>query len=170
MRTSDTTALSGCLLVDVSMPEDGGIDLIRTMTTTNLGLSAIATATQFSPAKVVAAMKAGASDCLERPIADDVLVNVLRSVASEAAVVAKSIAYRTLAHQHVAALTARQRQILHLITLGYPSTNIAADLNISQRTVENHRAAIAKKTCSRSLSDVLHTAHCADCSLMRAWH
>ena len=40
----------------------------------------------------------------------------------------------------------RQRQILDLVPAGHPSKNIAADLGISQRTVDNHRAAIMRKT------------------------
>jgi DNA-binding NarL/FixJ family response regulator len=50
-----------------------------------------------------------------------------------------------------ARLTARQREIMVLVVAGHPSKNIAADLGISQRTVENHRAAIMKKTGSKSL-------------------
>lgn len=48
-------------------------------------------------------------------------------------------------------LTRRQHEILKLVLDGHPSKNIAADLGISRRTVENHRAAIMKKTGSKSL-------------------
>jgi DNA-binding CsgD family transcriptional regulator len=51
----------------------------------------------------------------------------------------------------LSALTPRQTQILHLVLAGHPSKNIAADLNISQRTVENHRAAIMRRTGATSL-------------------
>jgi hypothetical protein len=51
----------------------------------------------------------------------------------------------------VARLTPRQHEIMELVLAGHPSKNIAADLGISQRTVENHRAAIMKKTGSKSL-------------------
>ena len=46
----------------------------------------------------------------------------------------------------VASLTSRQRQVLDLVLVEHPSKNIAADLGISQRTVDNHRAAIMWKT------------------------
>ena len=48
-----------------------------------------------------------------------------------------------------------ERQILNLITRGHPNKNIAADLQISQRTVENHRASIMKKTSTRTLSGLI---------------
>ena len=53
--------------------------------------------------------------------------------------------------QSLANLTPRQHEIMDLVLLGSPSKNIAADLHISQRTVEAHRAAIMKKTGAKSL-------------------
>jgi DNA-binding NarL/FixJ family response regulator len=48
-------------------------------------------------------------------------------------------------------LTPRQRQVMNLVLAGHPSKNIAADLKISRRTVENHRAAIMQRTGATSL-------------------
>ena len=55
-------------------------------------------------------------------------------------------------------LTVRQRQIMKLVVTGYASKNIAVDLSISRRTVENHRAAIMKKTGSRSIPALVRFA------------
>jgi two-component system, chemotaxis family, CheB/CheR fusion protein len=65
---------------------------------------------------------------------------------------------RSMAVNQLARLTPRQYQIMELILIGMPNKNIAADLGISQRTVENHRAAIMKKTGSRSLSALVRLA------------
>jgi two-component system, chemotaxis family, CheB/CheR fusion protein len=67
-------------------------------------------------------------------------------------------AARKAAVIRVASLTVRQRQILDLVLAGHPSKNIAADLGISQRTVDNHRAAIMRKTGSKSLPALVRTA------------
>jgi two-component system, chemotaxis family, CheB/CheR fusion protein len=48
-------------------------------------------------------------------------------------------------------LTPRQREVMALVLEGHPSKNIASDLNISRRTVENHRAAIMRRTGATSL-------------------
>ncbi|MEO9230354.1 MAG: LuxR C-terminal-related transcriptional regulator, partial [Devosia sp.] len=61
------------------------------------------------------------------------------------------LASRHEAANHMASLTPRQRQIMTKVLAGQPSKNIAADLGISQRTVENHRASIMKRTGSKSL-------------------
>jgi two-component system CheB/CheR fusion protein len=65
---------------------------------------------------------------------------------------------RETAAIRVASLTERQRQVLDLVLAGHPSKNIAADLGISQRTVDNHRAAIMRKTGSKSLPALVRTA------------
>jgi two-component system CheB/CheR fusion protein len=62
------------------------------------------------------------------------------------------------AASHLNGLTSRQRQILDLVLAGHPSKNLAADLGISQRTVENHRAAIMQKTGSRSIPALIRLA------------
>jgi two-component system CheB/CheR fusion protein len=67
-------------------------------------------------------------------------------------------AARETAVIRVGSLTARQRQILDLVLAGHPSKNIATDLGISQRTVDNHRAAIMRKTSSKSLPALVRTA------------
>jgi DNA-binding CsgD family transcriptional regulator len=64
----------------------------------------------------------------------------------------------------IARLTPRQHQIIEMVLAGHPSKNIAADLGISQRTVENHRAAIMKKTGSRSIPALARVA------LAAAWN
>ena len=80
------------------------------------------------------------------------------------AVVSMLLGWRDFAAKHVARLTPRQRQIMELVLAGYHSKNIAADLGISQRTVENHRAAIMKKTGSKSLPALTRLA------LAAAWN
>lgn len=62
----------------------------------------------------------------------------------------------------MATLTKRQQEIMRMVLAGSPSKNIAADLHISQRTVENHRAAIMKKTGSRSLPALARLALAAE--------
>jgi two-component system CheB/CheR fusion protein len=99
----------------------------------------------------VAAMKAGALDFIEKPVARGELFASIARALEQAQDTSKLVAWRARAAEHLASLTARQRQIMELVLAGHPSKNIAADLNISQRTVENHRAAIMRKTGTKSL-------------------
>ena len=70
-------------------------------------------------------------------------------------------AIRHQASASVASLTSRQREVLDLVLAGHPSKNIAADLGISQRTVDNHRAAIMRKTGSKSVPALVRIAMAA---------
>ena len=96
-------------------------------------------------------MKAGATDFIEKPASSAELLSAVRRALEQSTDAAKAIAWRDTAASQLASLTARQREIMELVLAGHPSKNIAHDLNISQRTVENHRAAIMAKTGAKSL-------------------
>ncbi|WP_197685052.1 response regulator transcription factor [Bradyrhizobium canariense] len=66
------------------------------------------------------------------------------------------------AENRLASLTPREHQIMKLVLVGHPSKNIAADLGISQRTVENHRASIMRRTGSKSIPELARLALAAD--------
>ena len=63
-----------------------------------------------------------------------------------------------VAASKIGSLTGRQRQILDMVLAGAPSKKIAAQLNISQRTVDNHRAAIMRKFGARSVFALFRVA------------
>jgi len=102
-------------------------------------------------ATAVGAMKAGALDFVEKPVrAPDLLASIARAL-DQSHGAGERAAWRAAAVASIAGLTGRQRDIMALVLAGQPSKNIAADLGISQRTVENHRAAIMRKTGATSL-------------------
>ena len=110
----------------------------------------------------VQAMKAGAADFIEKPIGRDELLASIERALEQSRDSAKLSAWRETAAMRLAGLTARQRQIMDLVLAGHPSKNIAADLGISQRTVENHRAAVMKKTGSHSIPALIRLALVSD--------
>ena len=148
----------GCVLVDALMPGMSGIELIERLKADGYELPAIVITGSGAVPMAVQAMKAGAVDFIEKPVRhDDLLASVERALDQTRDAAALS-ASRELATTSVASLTTRQRQILDLVLAGHPSKNIAADLGISQRTVDNHRAAIMKKTGSKSVPALVRTA------------
>ncbi len=140
-----------CLLIDAYLPGMSGLNLLRQLRDVGRFLPAIMITGNSDVPMAVQAMKAGASDFIEKPISrSDLLVGVQRALELSRDS-SKRLAWQEDAANHVANLTSRQRQIMDQVLAGHPSKNIAADLGISQRTVENHRAAIMKKTGSKSL-------------------
>jgi two-component system CheB/CheR fusion protein len=140
-----------CLLVDAYLPGMGGIDLLQQLSNTGLLPPAVMITGHSDVRMAVQAMKAGASDLIEKPIGREELLAAVNRALEQSVDSAKVIAWRDDAAKHLATLTPRQRQIMDMVLAGNPSKNIALDLNISQRTVENHRAAIMAKTGAKSL-------------------
>ncbi len=141
----------GCLVLDAYLPGLDGLALLTRLRETGDLLPVVIITGIGDLTLAVRAMKVGASDFIEKPIGrDDLLASVERALVQSSDSGAAE-AWRDAAKGRMATLTARQREIMDLVLAGHPSKNIAADLNISQRTVENHRAAIMHKTGAKSL-------------------
>ena len=139
------------LLLDASLPGMSGIDLIKRLAELERSLPTIVITGEHDVTVAVRVMKAGALDLIEKPIGrDDLLAAIDRAL--DISREAKDLsAWRNVAAQQIAGLTLRQRQVMTMVLAGEPSKNIAADLGISQRTVENHRASIMLRTGAKSL-------------------
>ncbi len=141
----------GCLLIDAYLPGMGGVELLQRLRENGNPLPAIMITGNSDVPMAVQAMKAGTMDFIEKPIgAPELLASVERAL-DQARDASKLSAWRDSATKHIAGLTPRQHEIMDLVLAGHPSKNIAADLGVSQRTVENHPASIMKKTGARSL-------------------
>ena len=150
-----------CLVLDAHLPGLCGLDLLRQMRAAGHYLPAIVMTGGSDTSMVVEAMKAGAVDFLEKPIAGAELLDCITRALDLAQGSGGRMAWERQAASRVATLTVRQREIMALVLEGHPSKNIAADLHISQRTVENHRAAIMHKTGSASLPALARLAMAA---------
>ncbi len=140
-----------CLLLDAHLPHMDGIGLLHAMKSAGHHLPAIMITGNGAVPMAVEAMTFGAIDFLEKPVgALDVLDSIDRAL-SLSRDTSKRLDWKRDAVLHLKSLTPRQKEIMDLVLAGHPSKNIAADLNISQRTVENHRASIMKKTGAKSL-------------------
>jgi two-component system CheB/CheR fusion protein len=141
----------GCVLIDAHLPGISGLDLLRRLQDDGHLLPAIIITGQSDVPMAVEAMKAGASDFLQKPVRGAELLEGIAHALEVSRDSARLLQSRQQAVDHLAGLTRRQHQIMALVLAGHPSKNIAADLGISQRTVENHRASIMKKSGTRSL-------------------
>ena len=148
----------GCLLVDALMPAMGGIELVEHLKSNRMELPTIVMSGKSALRMAVHAMKSGAVDFIEKPVSCGVLLETIEAALEQAEAISALSALRNAAVARMASLTSRQREILDLVLAGHPSKNIASDLHISQRTVDNHRAAIARKTYSKSLPALIQTA------------
>lgn len=150
----DPTA-RGCLITDLRMPDMDGAALIRALKAAGCILPVIVVTGHANVALAVDAMKAGATDVLEKPYESDVILRLALAglEANDLAVDAGSA--RTRVQRRIESLTARERQVLDLIMEGASNKAIAQRLVISPRTVEIYRANVMTKMRADSLSELI---------------
>lgn len=156
--SSDRPRGGGVLLVDVAMPGMGGLALLDRLRRDGARLPAIVVTGNGDVATAVQALRAGAADFLEKPVGEAALLDSIDRALARGSEPSAPSAARAVAEAFLAKLTPRQRRILDLVLAGQPSKIIAADLGISQRTVDAHRAAIMKKSGARSLTELVRLA------------
>jgi two-component system CheB/CheR fusion protein len=150
-----------CLLIDAALPGISGLQLLKKLAAARIALPAVMVTGLGDIGMAVQAMKAGAADFLEKPVnAAGLLACVQRVLDDQHGHQASEAGDRDAA-QRIAGLTLRQREIMNRVLAGEPSKNIAADLGISQRTVENHRAAIMLRTGAKSVPALARLAFMA---------
>jgi two-component system CheB/CheR fusion protein len=155
---------TGCLLVDAYLPGMNGMELLQKLRELGAQLPAIMITGNSDVNMAVQAMKAGAVDFIEKPVRSEELITSIDRALERAQDSGRLAADRDAAADRLAGLTRRQLEVMELVLAGHPSKNIAADLGISQRTVENHRASIMRRTGAKSLPALARLA------LAAAWH
>ncbi len=143
-----------CLLVDLALAgRMDGLQLLAQMAEEDF-LPAIVISGSSNLSIAIEAMKLGAADYIQKPIAGDELLARIEGVIDDSC---HSCNYSALCLNKTEVwqnLTTRQMQVMERVLLGDASKTIAYDLGISQRTVENHRAEIMRRTGSHSMGDL----------------
>lgn len=149
---------SGCLVADVRMPEMSGIELQKKLLAMGSTLSVIIMTGQGDIAMAVEAMKDGAVDFFEKPFDNSALLSRIGECLEKQRQHLARQAQLEENTQLLNLLTPREKQIMTLLVNGKANKAIAAELNISARTVEVHRARVMEKLKARSLADVVRIA------------
>ena len=152
----------GCLLLDANLPGMGGIELLDRLRSLGDQVPTIMMTGSSHVGMAVAAMQAGACDFIEKPVSREALLASIYRAIAQSHDISIVQALQETAAGHVAELTPRQHQVMDMVLAGHPSKNIAADLGISQRTVENHRAAVMHKMGAKSLPELARHALAAE--------
>ena len=148
----------GCVVTDVRMPEMTGLDLVRRLNAEGAADPVIVVTGHADVPLAVEAMKAGVVDFIEKPFDDERLLQAIRTALAEAGARDRHGAERARAVERLAALSAREREVLDGLVAGRPNKIIAFDLGISPRTVEVYRANLMAKTQAGSLSELVRLA------------
>jgi two-component system response regulator FixJ len=146
---------SGCLLLDVRMPQMTGLEMQQQINLRGWRIPVIFITGHGTIPLAIAAMKAGAFDFIEKPLREQALLeSIERALHWNDRAYEERLARVTLGLR-AALLTPREREVFELVAAGEPNKVIASHLGISFRTVELHRAHIIEKLQARSLSDLI---------------
>ena len=149
---------AGCVVTDVRMPGMSGIELLKHLRDLKNMVPVIVITGHGDVPLAVEAMKFGASDFLEKPFDDDLLLAAVQSALSDQAAVHEDNALKAAVMQRLEHLSARERQVLEGLVAGHPNKTIAYDLGISPRTIEIYRANVMTKMEASSLSELVRMA------------
>jgi two-component system response regulator FixJ len=149
---------ASCVITDVRMPEMSGIDLLRRLKELKIDVPVIVITGHGDVPLAVEAMKVGASDFLEKPFDDEVLLASVRSALKRQDGEKKRNSERTEIENKLTTLSNRERDVLNGLVAGRANKQIAYDLGISPRTVEIYRANLMNKMQAGSLSDLVRMA------------
>lgn len=143
------------LILDLRMPGIDGLALQRALVERGACLPVIFITGAADVASAVAAMRLGAVDFLEKPLAEGrLLESIACAILRDNETRTRELRIRA-AERRLAALTAAERRILGLLSAGHSSKSIAARLGLSVRTVETHRVSIKRKTRAKSLPELI---------------
>lgn len=151
----------GCILLDVRMPEMDGLEVQRTLQERGVTMPVIILTGHGDVGTAVRAMKQGAVDFIEKPFEKEVLIRAITTAFGRLDAIQQADSRAEEAAVIIAALTAREREVLDGLAQGLPNRTIADNMGISARTVEVHRANVMAKLGARSLSEALRIAFAA---------
>jgi len=145
----------GCLVLDIRMPGMTGLELQEKLIERRSILPIIFITGHGDVPMAVEAIQAGALDFIQKPFSDeDLLARIYQALAKDAKTRA-SLSELAAIRARLASLTPREREVMDLVVNGKANKVIAGDLDLSQRTVEIHRARVMEKMDALSLAHLV---------------
>ena len=153
--TMKTGGRPGCLVLDVRMPQMGGLELLKTLRERGIDTPAIMISAFGDVRMAINAMKNGAVDFLTKPFNDQELLDRIQQGIDDDVHQRKLGSEISDIRVRFAKLTSREREVLDRLMEGKQNKQIAHDMDISPKTVEAHRAKLMENTCAQSLVNLL---------------
>lgn len=151
-------ARPSCIVLDVRLPGVSGLEVQRELQNRGSVASVIFVTGHGDVPKAVRAMRHGAIDFLEKPFDDQVLLDRISDALTASKTAIAKRGRREKLERKLAVLTEREREVLSLVIAGKTSKAIAVELDISVKTVENHRHNLMTKAGVNSVAQLIYWA------------
>ena len=149
---------AGCLVLDIRMPDMSGMELQDALIAKGITLPIIFLTGHGNVSMSAKAFRTGAVDFMEKPFDESALLERIREAIQLDLTNRETSARRENARAQLSTLTQREHQVMLLVVAGKVNKEIAAELNLSHRTVEIHRGRVMEKTGTRSLTKLIELA------------
>ncbi len=153
--SSYDTRQPGCLVLDVRMPGTSGLELQQRLNLRGAVIPVIFITGHGDIPMAVEAMQRGAFDFLQKPFRDQDLIERIQRALGKDRENRAALGQRARIRERLDSLTPREREVLALVTSGKANKVMAADLGLSQRTVEIHRAHVMEKMAASSVAQLV---------------
>ena len=148
----------GCLILDVRMPGISGLDLQARLAAERIHPAIIIITGHGDVPMAVRAVTAGAVDFIEKPFNNQSMLDTVhKAIERDAIQRGESLRIQDIEARYNE-LTPREKEVLQFVIEGKRNKIIAADMNISQSTVEAHRSRVMEKMAAETLSDLMRMA------------
>ena len=147
-----------CLIMDVQLPNMNGLDLQRKLLDAGSQLPIIFITAHGDVPAAVTALKGGAVDFLQKPFKDQDLLDRIEQALSRNDQIRSDHADRDAILARVSSLTPREREVMDVVVAGRANKVIAAEMGLSERTVEIHRSRVMRKMQANSLAELVRMA------------
>jgi FixJ family two-component response regulator len=134
-----------CLLLDIRMPTMSGLELQQVMRERGIAVPILFMTGHADVSMAVQALKSGADDFIVKPFNDQVILDAVAATMRHSADLRQEEHKRAEAGKTLASLSPREQEVARLVALGRPNKLIAAELDISEKTVHIHRQHVMKK-------------------------
>ena len=147
-----------CLVLDVQLPDRSGIDLQRELAQARIAIPIVFVTGHGDIPMSVHAIKAGALEFLTKPFRGAELLSAVQQALQRDRAARIGRADTEDLRRRFESLTAREREVLHLVTAGLLNKQAAAELGVTELTVKSHRGQVMRKMGAQSLADLVRMA------------
>lgn len=156
--TGKAPSVPGCLVLDVRLPGVSGLDFQTELAKANIQIPIVFITGHGDIPMTVRAMKAGAVQFLPKPFRDQDLLDAVRVALDRDRARRENDKATSMLTNNYRSLTAREQQVMALVTSGLMNKQVAGEIGISEITVKVHRGNVMRKMGTRSLADLVRMA------------
>lgn len=155
LQAQDISQIMGCIVMDIRMPGISGMECQQKLSALQCNLPIIFITGHGDVPMAVEAMKRGAIEFIQKPFREQELLDCIQTALQMNQQSQQDLHYTSQIKARLQVLTKREEEVMRRVIAGQANKVIANELNLSQRTIEIHRANVMEKMQAKSLAELV---------------